>query len=233
MDVKYIYKSENTGGAGGFYTGMKAAYDEGYEWLWMMDDDGFPAKDGLQQIYFYSKKHNLYFSNALVISIEDRFSLSFDVLQGKENRQEYEEIDVIYDYITPFNGTLINRTLPENIGFIKKEMFIWGDEQEYLRRTLKNNYAIGTVVKSIHYHPKEKGDMRQVFPFSKKYKILLKPENRSYIYYRNLAYIYCTYLKKDAFRLFLLILLYYLFRFRFIKAIRFLIAWKDGYQNKF
>lgn len=234
IDVKYIYKSENTGGAGGFYTGMKMAYDDGYEWLWMMDDDGIPAEDGLQQICFYSKKYNLYFSNALVISTEDRFSLSFDLLHDKKNRQEYEEMEIVYHYATPFNGTFINRTLPENIGFVKKEMFIWGDEQEYLKRTLKNNYATGTVVKSIHYHPKEKGIVRQVFPFTKRYKILIKPENLSYIYYRNLAYLYSTYyLKEDALRLFLIRLSYYLYRFQFIKAIRFLIASKDGYCNNF
>ena len=34
----------NLGGAGGFYAGMKYMYDNGYEWLWMMDDDGLPEK---------------------------------------------------------------------------------------------------------------------------------------------------------------------------------------------
>ena len=30
---------ENLGGAGGFYTGIKYAYENGYEWIWCMDDD--------------------------------------------------------------------------------------------------------------------------------------------------------------------------------------------------
>ncbi len=29
---------ENTGGAGGFYRGVKEAYDRGSEWFWVMDD---------------------------------------------------------------------------------------------------------------------------------------------------------------------------------------------------
>ncbi len=29
----------NTGGAGGFAAGMKRAYDEGFDWMWVMDDD--------------------------------------------------------------------------------------------------------------------------------------------------------------------------------------------------
>lgn len=31
--------SENTGGAGGFAAGMQRAFDLGYEWMWIMDDD--------------------------------------------------------------------------------------------------------------------------------------------------------------------------------------------------
>ena len=41
---------ENLGGAGGFYTGMKYMYDNGYEWLIMMDDDGIPDKDEIKNL---------------------------------------------------------------------------------------------------------------------------------------------------------------------------------------
>ena len=36
---------ENGGGAGGFHAGMKHAFEEGFEWLWLMDDDVLPAPD--------------------------------------------------------------------------------------------------------------------------------------------------------------------------------------------
>jgi len=40
--------STNTGGAGGFSYGMKWVFDEGHEWIWMMDDDACPFADCLE-----------------------------------------------------------------------------------------------------------------------------------------------------------------------------------------
>lgn len=41
---------ENTGGAGGFAAGMKWAYDRGYGWLWIMDDDVEPLPGALEVV---------------------------------------------------------------------------------------------------------------------------------------------------------------------------------------
>lgn len=32
--IRYVYLSENIGGAGGFFTGLKMAYDDGYDYIW-------------------------------------------------------------------------------------------------------------------------------------------------------------------------------------------------------
>jgi len=37
--VEYIRLAANSGGAGGFSAGMKAAFDAGFDWFWLMDDD--------------------------------------------------------------------------------------------------------------------------------------------------------------------------------------------------
>jgi len=41
---------ENVGSAGGFYTGIKTAFEKGYNWIWLMDDDGFPKEDALEKL---------------------------------------------------------------------------------------------------------------------------------------------------------------------------------------
>ena len=41
---------ENTGGAGGFAAGMQWAYDRGYGWLWIMDDDVEPLPGALEVV---------------------------------------------------------------------------------------------------------------------------------------------------------------------------------------
>ena len=46
-----LHLSENTGGAGGFYYGMKWAYEHGADAIWIMDDDTIPKEDALQKLW--------------------------------------------------------------------------------------------------------------------------------------------------------------------------------------
>jgi GT2 family glycosyltransferase len=231
IDIKYIYKAANTGGAGGFYTGMKAAYDDGYEWLWMMDDDGVPADDSLEQLFFYAEKNGLYYLNALVVDIKTRFLMAF----GDKNREDYKDLDLLYDYATPFNGTLIHRQIPEKIGFIKKEMFIWGDDVEYQERVVKNGFRIATVVSSIHYHPKKNIVKHvRVIPFLKRPQVLkLEDDQRFSLHYRNMGYNYYTYFGNGFYKALISYTLYFALRFKFAKCRLFIVSFIKGSKNKF
>ena len=64
--------------------------------------------------------------------------------------------DVIENQLTPFNGTFIPAAIIREIGFVKKEMFIWGDEQEYQNRVIKFGYDVKTITQAKHYHPVNK-----------------------------------------------------------------------------
>jgi GT2 family glycosyltransferase len=227
---KYIYKAINDGGAGGFYAGMKAAYDDGYEWLWLMDDDGVPAEDSLSQLYIHAVKNNLYYLNALVVDIKTRFLMAFD----DKNIDDYKGLDLIYGYATPFNGTFINRQVPAKIGFIKKEMFIWGDEIEYQERTVKNGYVIATVVPSMHYHPRNNiGTMVRVIPFLKRPQIRIAKNGVNRIVFRNMGYNYHTYFEKAFHKTFLSFVLYFALRFKFATCKLFITSYIKGSRDEF
>ena len=179
---------ENLGGAGGFYAGTKNAYDNGYDWVWMMDDDGIAEEHQLENLLKTAEKHGYKALNALVVSKVDHTRLPFG------SKQPLTELDLSGDTIEkpvmPFNGTFIHREVMDKIGFIKKEMFIWGDEQEYMARIRKKgHFEFYTATKAIHYHPDEKGISRTCIPGIERYKILEKPPHLSHYYYRNLGYI--------------------------------------------
>ena len=59
-----VIEQENCGGAGGFYAGMRYMFDNGYEWLWMMDDDGIPDRCQLENLLIAGEKYK--FLNSLV-----------------------------------------------------------------------------------------------------------------------------------------------------------------------
>lgn len=49
-DVTTVRTAENVGGAGGFHTGMRHAYDAGFDWIWVLDDDTFAEPDALEAL---------------------------------------------------------------------------------------------------------------------------------------------------------------------------------------
>ena len=51
--ISYRQMGKNTGGAGGFHEGLKTAFDEGYDWIWVMDDDAEPALDAAEKLEPY------------------------------------------------------------------------------------------------------------------------------------------------------------------------------------
>lgn len=181
----------NLGGAGGFHAGMKYMMDNGYDWLWMMDDDGIAEEHQLEALMNYASEKDYPIVNALVLNKDRREELSFHA--PVRLRKELEDTEMTNAFVHPFNGTLIHRSVIEKVGMIKKEMFIWGDEMEYMERLRVNGYRPLTVVKAIHFHPKEKGKKMHVIPFIGKQQIMDKPAKLSKYYYRNVGYMHREY----------------------------------------
>ena len=53
--VKFI-SQENLGSAGGWHSGIQFAIDEGFDYVWLMDDDGYPDKNALNELIKYDDK---------------------------------------------------------------------------------------------------------------------------------------------------------------------------------
>lgn len=233
IEVKYVRKAENDGGAGGFYEGMKQAYECGADWLWMMDDDGVPAENQLEEIVQGSKQNNLEYTNALVVDIKDSSKLAFSLGHFKSAAQAAEQ-KVIKNLSNPFNGTLISRNILCTIGFIKKEMFIWGDETEYTNRVKKNGFQIATITSAIHRHPLMKGKFERAVPFMSTSNIVVKPLHFAHIYYRNLGYNQANYASKKATTV--LRILYHIYFLRKMKLKELMIFrqfFDDGLRNNY
>lgn len=113
----------NLGGAGGFYAGQKYGYDNGYEWIWMMDDDGVPDSNQLSELLKVAERYDKKIIGPLVLNIdrheEEAFypasSLVIPDTEFSENTR----------YVCPFNGILFNREVLDRIGLVNKELFIW------------------------------------------------------------------------------------------------------------
>lgn len=151
IQFKYVLNSKNEGGAGGFYLGMKTAFDDGqYAGIWVMDDDGVPAPTCLEVLLGFLGQYD--FISPMVLSITDRTKAAFGDEKYDDIKKQATE-GVIVNGSSLFNGTLLSRKLIEKVGFPKKEMFIWGDEMNYEFRCVNSGFVSITCVDAIHYHP--------------------------------------------------------------------------------
>lgn len=152
----YCRLEKNVGGAGGFSYGLEKACKDGYDWVWLMDDDGRPqTKETLERLMEVAKREpNYSLINCNVLC--DGSKLSFKIGTPYHTLKEQQEnlpSGLIDNCACVFNGSLIGRTVYEKIGTIRKEYFIRGDEVEYLMRCKNNGVKILTVIESLYYHP--------------------------------------------------------------------------------
>lgn len=233
ISVRYLYKDINDGGAGGFYAGMKLAYDQDYDWLWMMDDDGFPTPDSLRLLLEVSEKYSLDYANPIVVRTDNPGLMPWRLPAGFAV-SAYEDLEIYEGHVNPFNGTLINRRVPEKIGFIKKEMFIWGDEVEYTSRVGKAGFKIATVCQSRHFHPEKPETQTPIFPFTRRFTVQMAKKERRWMLFRNLGYISGQYdTTAKIMKTLLKYSLYFTLRLDLKGLNGFYRAYHAGYRNRF
>jgi GT2 family glycosyltransferase len=138
----------NLGSAGGQNTGIRTAYGHGHEWVWCMDDDGFPDRMALV-ILLEDDSCGALWRNCLVVDIENRSKLAF----SQKTVDEVQKEGPYSHWVDPFNGTLIHRRALEIIGYPAVDLFIKGDEIEYANRAEKLGIGVLTNTRAIFYHP--------------------------------------------------------------------------------
>ncbi|MHA2283337.1 MAG: glycosyltransferase family 2 protein [Promethearchaeota archaeon] len=160
---EYIRLPVNRGGAGGFYEGLKRGYERGFDWLWTMDDDGRPEPETLERLIKRTEPGTGVL-HPLVISPDDANVLSFGCWFTSEKGltlfKTVEELKKVFqDRVllpslgNPFIGTLLTRKVIQEHGLPRPELFIWGDELEYMFRLQKAGVTTKVVCDAKFSHP--------------------------------------------------------------------------------
>lgn len=235
IECIYVEIDTNSGGAGGFYLGQFLAIENGADWVWMMDDDGRPASDCLELLLSAASLNKMMVLNPLVINIDGSERLSFG-LSGKiktvsDAIRYQDQLGLIEYKANPFNGTLLNKSILQNQGLVKSEMFIWGDEAEYFLRLKKANVYYATVVSAKFFHPESKTIFKKaLFGLM---KLSLKPEILEMNAYRNLGFINANYKKRSSHRVLIKLCIYFLLNKQWEKVPMVWRYYMDGVENTF
>lgn len=133
--IKYQLQTKNEGGAGGFHAGVRAAFDAGAEWIWVMDDD-IEWKNGALEYLLSFKELGKVIQPSKEYQDQERYVWEgwFDDSSGRTfwkkddfyPAKEYTEVNYAC-----FEGMLIHRDIVQKIGFPDKRFFLTYDDLIY------------------------------------------------------------------------------------------------------
>ena len=157
--MRVIRHERNTGGAGGFHSGLAAALELGGGLFWLMDDDGFPPPDCLAALLPHVDDYDFLGPAVVAEGAPERLCFPIRVPGTatvlRDTRQlEARAVDgLLEEIVIPFNGVLVSQELVDRIGLPREEFFIWGDDVEYLWRARRAGARVATVVGTRFEHP--------------------------------------------------------------------------------
>jgi GT2 family glycosyltransferase len=135
-----IRLEENTGGAGGFYYGMKACLELTCTHMWLMDDDCEPDVDAVKELLSTTPivgEDAVLGSNVFDLDGEICNVQPVAVRAGANRLPQYS-LHLAEGLIEVISLTFVSFLVPSHlvrkVGLPLKEIFIWGDDLEYSMR---------------------------------------------------------------------------------------------------
>lgn len=244
--TEYLRLPENIGCSGGFHEGIKKAYEGGYDWFWLMDDDVKMKNDGLKKLLKYKDislcihGRKTYLDGSF-LNWEDYI----DIPSGKSFSSQdsffykYNKDFVVINFGC-FEGMLMHRNIVKKIGYPDKRFFIKGDDTIYgfLASLYTNVLYANEVIFDKLLKPgnkkivfgRESGrpsdmiiyySLRNNFLIEKYFKIIFADNSNRKINHK-------PYILKMALRMMVSVLIYDRYKFRRMKII--LKSLCDGYR---
>jgi GT2 family glycosyltransferase len=198
INVYYVRLHENTGGAGAFHEGIKRAYEKGYDWIWVMDDDVKASdKHALESMLKYKEISKCIYPmkvdiNGNIIEWEGYFNIEtgFEEFNGNKRLKEGKEfVNINYGC---FEGMLINRKIVEKISFPDKRFFIYGDDAIY--GYLSSKYTNPIYIKRICLKKTINNNNKYIKKFG---KLRYRPSNLEIYYGIRNRFLIFDYLKSN------------------------------------
>jgi GT2 family glycosyltransferase len=147
------------GGAGGFRHGLETAYEAGYDWMWLLDDDTFAEETCLEALLAgVQRAPNAPSVMSSVVRWRDS---SLHPMNGpwlRNRRGEFAEaagVRLAPIRAATFVSTMVHKHAVRRHGFPPGHYFVWLDDIQYTARILRDGH--GYVVPdstAIHWTPR-------------------------------------------------------------------------------
>ena len=151
-----VHTTDNLGGAGGFRLGLQTAYDQGYDVMWLMDDDVVPAPDCLTRLLAVDGSCLIAVREDRTGALVEKAALRFDLRNPLAIRPKTASIDSTYASRAEmpetvevenvaFEGFLVRRAVIDRIGLPDASYFIFYDDVDFAIRARRAGFPIRAV----------------------------------------------------------------------------------------
>ncbi|MFZ0039917.1 MAG: glycosyltransferase family 2 protein, partial [Solirubrobacteraceae bacterium] len=156
-EVDVVTLETNQGGAGGFYEGLRRAHANGFDWIWLMDDDTIPTPTCLKELLDAAERvpgqDPALLSSKAVWTDGRLHPMNY---QGFERARTEAVVEASQLGLMPlrtatFVSLLVNRRAIDAHGLPLRRYFLWSDDIEYTARILRRDpgYLVPASV-SVH-----------------------------------------------------------------------------------
>ncbi|GGH14951.1 glycosyltransferase family 2 protein [Silvibacterium dinghuense] len=141
--IRYVPLARNLGGAGGFRSGMEIAVRDGYDYLWIMDDDAEPKLDALERMMPFVAREDISALANLKVDSDGAPQIyhlgnitwnPFVDLVKPLSPTDYANKQSLDIQFSSFVGLLISRRAIELKGLPRSDFYIHCDDFEYCVR---------------------------------------------------------------------------------------------------
>jgi rhamnopyranosyl-N-acetylglucosaminyl-diphospho-decaprenol beta-1,3/1,4-galactofuranosyltransferase len=156
LGLQRIHLETNTGGAGGFRAGVQAAYDQGFDRVWLMDDDVVPAPDCLALLMAEDEACLMSVREDTDGHLVEKAATEFDLTHPWSVHPKRGTVQSAYGSRTAmpprvqieniaFEGFLVRREVLEAVGLPDASFFIFYDDVDFALRARRAGYRIWAV----------------------------------------------------------------------------------------
>jgi len=191
-DVSALHSDENLGGAGGFHLGVRAAYDAGFDRIWLMDDDVVPEPGCLGVLMAHDGPCQMAVREDIDGTLCEKAATRFDLANPLAIRPKRESVEDAYpsrDAMpaevpianVAFEGFMVKREVIDRIGLPDPRFFIFYDDVDFALRARRAGFPIvalrdAALVRQLDFN--QQHDMRSW---------------KGYYMYRNLFLVHLKY----------------------------------------
>ncbi|MBR1633766.1 MAG: glycosyltransferase family 2 protein [Lachnospiraceae bacterium] len=154
--IYYFNTGANLGGAGGFEYGVRKAVLDGYDYVWIMDDDTLPDSEALAEFFKADKALNgkwgalsgaPYWTDGSICKANRQKKTLFTFVRNAE----YKTKKAIKVTMASFVSLFVKAEVIKELGLPIGEYFIWTDDYEYTGRISKK-YPLYVIPSSRVIH---------------------------------------------------------------------------------